>query len=97
MNPICPKNQEERKISAGLQPRLSTGLKSLQRLREREIEPIVVGSITCVAVSVEDMTEQSTRVLQGREMDRNLFFSGGPELQLYENEICFLLRGVFVK
>ena len=71
-NPICLKNQEERKIRAGLEPRLSTDLKSLQWLREREGEPIVVGSVTCVAVSVDGMTDQFTRVLQGREMDGNL-------------------------
>jgi hypothetical protein len=56
----------------GLELRLSTGLKSLQRLRRSEREPIVVGSITHVAVSVEDMIDESTRVLQGRETDRNL-------------------------
>ena len=62
-NPICLKNQAERKRSAGLELRLSTGLKSLLRLRRSERGPIVVGSITCVAVPVEDMTDESTRVL----------------------------------
>jgi hypothetical protein len=64
-NPICLKNQAERKISASLELCLSTGVKSLQRLRRSEREPIVVGSITCVAVSVGDMKDESTRVLQG--------------------------------
>jgi hypothetical protein len=81
-NPICLKNQEETKISVGLEPRLSMDLKSLQGLRKSEIESIVVASITCVAVSVEDVIDESTRVMQGREMYRSLSFSAAQNLFL---------------
>jgi hypothetical protein len=94
LNPICLKNQEERKISAGLEPRLSKGLKSLQRLRNSEREPIVVGSITCVAVSVEDMIDESTEVLQGREVDTSLTLAAVRNFTFTKTKPVFFCKAI---